>query len=212
MLTPEQPLPCAAVIAGYYSEGVQDVTPAVIEDLRARTALGVERYGRPLQAHNGRNALQDAYEEALDLVQYLKQALLEREGGNLALEQGGNRYRWVTIASPVICSGCGRVVRADGNNHFAVIADAINGSVGFFCSAECGRIPYREVVSAPWRGPTQPAQPVDCIQRPLGEHYGMKPHPKGNGGVSCILVTCERCGAGFDPTFHVSRRGCRGVR
>ena len=33
-----------------------------------------------LQAFNGRDALRDAYEEALDLCQYLRQALYERDG------------------------------------------------------------------------------------------------------------------------------------
>lgn len=35
----------------------------------------------PLQPHNGRNALIDAYQEALDLVVYLRQALEECKGG-----------------------------------------------------------------------------------------------------------------------------------
>lgn len=51
----------------------------VIEDMRARDALGVERYGTRLVADNGRDALLDAYEEALDLCVYLRQALAERE-------------------------------------------------------------------------------------------------------------------------------------
>lgn len=51
----------------------------VIEDMKARDQLGRSRYGVPLQANNGRDALQDAFEEALDLVVYLKQALIERD-------------------------------------------------------------------------------------------------------------------------------------
>ena len=39
------------------------------------------RYGTALQPHNGRDALLDAYEEALDLAMYLKQAIVERDGG-----------------------------------------------------------------------------------------------------------------------------------
>ena len=54
------------------------VWDAVIEDMKARDRLGRERYGRPLTPHNGRDALQDAYEEALDLAVYLKQAIMER--------------------------------------------------------------------------------------------------------------------------------------
>lgn len=59
--------------------GQQDVTEAVIADLQARTALGIERYGTPLQTFNGRDALRDAYEEVLDAAKYLKQALMERD-------------------------------------------------------------------------------------------------------------------------------------
>ena len=51
----------------------------LIADIRDRTRVGVETYGTPLQPHNGRDALQDAYEEALDLCFYLKQALMERQ-------------------------------------------------------------------------------------------------------------------------------------
>jgi hypothetical protein len=51
----------------------------VIDDLRTRLAVGIQRYGTGLQAHNGRDALRDAYEEALDLAVYLRQAIAERD-------------------------------------------------------------------------------------------------------------------------------------
>jgi hypothetical protein len=54
-----------------------DVQSAVICDIEERRELGIRRYGTPLQPNNGRNALQDAYEEAIDLAMYLKQALIE---------------------------------------------------------------------------------------------------------------------------------------
>lgn len=50
----------------------------VIEDMEARRRLGIARYGTPLQPHNGRDALVDAYQEALDLAVYLRQAIAER--------------------------------------------------------------------------------------------------------------------------------------
>lgn len=56
------------------------VWPMVIKDMEARDAVGRQRYGTPLQPHNGRDALRDAYEEALDLCAYLRQAMMEREG------------------------------------------------------------------------------------------------------------------------------------
>jgi hypothetical protein len=51
----------------------------VIADIEARKQVGLERYGTLLQAHNGRDALMDAYQEALDLAVYLRQALEERD-------------------------------------------------------------------------------------------------------------------------------------
>jgi len=51
----------------------------VILDMNKRDKFGLERYGVRLQPHNGRNVLQDAYEEALDLVVYLRQAIYEQE-------------------------------------------------------------------------------------------------------------------------------------
>lgn len=48
--------------------------------LEERKRLGVERYGVALQAHNGRDALVDAFEEAVDLCVYLGQVLIERDG------------------------------------------------------------------------------------------------------------------------------------
>lgn len=50
----------------------------VIQDMQARDAKGARRYGTPLRTDNGRDALVDAYQNALDLVVYLRQALAER--------------------------------------------------------------------------------------------------------------------------------------
>jgi predicted HAD superfamily Cof-like phosphohydrolase len=52
----------------------------VISDMQARDRIGRERYGTPLQAGNGRDALVDAYQEALDQAVYLRQAIEERGG------------------------------------------------------------------------------------------------------------------------------------
>lgn len=51
----------------------------VIQDMKQRNELGIERYGTPLQPYNGRKSLQDAYEEVLDLAAYIKQALYEKD-------------------------------------------------------------------------------------------------------------------------------------
>lgn len=49
-------------------------------DMRERDRIGSQKYGTRLQPHNGRDALVDAYQEALDLVVYLRQAIYERDG------------------------------------------------------------------------------------------------------------------------------------
>ena len=60
----------------------REIMPLVIEDLKKRTEKGIKEYGEPLKANNGRDALWDAYEEALDMVQYLRQAIEERDNGS----------------------------------------------------------------------------------------------------------------------------------
>lgn len=52
----------------------------VSAELYSRLAIGIKTYGTPLQPHNGRDALRDAYEEALDMACYLRQAMYERDG------------------------------------------------------------------------------------------------------------------------------------
>jgi len=44
-----------------------------------RRDIGIKRYGTALQPFNGRNMLQDAYEEALDLAIYLRGCIAEQE-------------------------------------------------------------------------------------------------------------------------------------
>jgi hypothetical protein len=56
------------------------VWPLVIVDMCERDRVGRARYGTPLQPNNGRDALKDAYQEALDLAAYLRQAIYERDG------------------------------------------------------------------------------------------------------------------------------------
>ncbi len=52
----------------------------VIADMKARDDFGKAKYGTRLQPHNGRDQLADAYQEALDLAVYLRNALYERDG------------------------------------------------------------------------------------------------------------------------------------
>ncbi len=57
----------------------REITPLVIADMEARREFGTAKYGEGLTAFNGRDALQDAYQEALDLVVYLRQMIEERD-------------------------------------------------------------------------------------------------------------------------------------
>ena len=67
----KQPKPVAGQI---------DVYPLVMKDVADRTITGKKKHGTYLQTNNGRDALLDAYQEALDLVFYLRQLIAEREG------------------------------------------------------------------------------------------------------------------------------------
>lgn len=59
----------------------QAVWDLVVQDMLERDKFGESKYGTRLQAFNGRDALVDAYQEALDLVVYLRTAIYERENG-----------------------------------------------------------------------------------------------------------------------------------
>lgn len=58
------------------------VIDAVVRDLEQRSVDGEKKYGTKLKTFNGRNPLIDAYQEALDLAMYLKQAIMEQERGH----------------------------------------------------------------------------------------------------------------------------------
>lgn len=51
----------------------------VIADMEARKVVGYGRYGVYLQAHNGRDALLDLYQELLDACVYIRQAIEEKD-------------------------------------------------------------------------------------------------------------------------------------
>jgi len=86
----DQPLPVKGQVAVH--QAVIDSLPewnleekgswAIERGLRARLALGVRKYGTPLESHNGRDALQDAWEEALDTMVYVMQLKLESDPGD----------------------------------------------------------------------------------------------------------------------------------
>lgn len=53
------------------------VKAMLVVDIKKRDAAGERKYGTRLQPFNGRNSLQDAYEEALDCMVYMRQACEE---------------------------------------------------------------------------------------------------------------------------------------
>lgn len=72
----EQPLPTAST-----GPSMHDLA---VEELAARKAIGLVRYGQPLQAMNGRDAVRDTIEELADGLAY---ALQIREERRLLLEE-----------------------------------------------------------------------------------------------------------------------------
>jgi hypothetical protein len=74
--------PAAVYVAGnlQHQAAPGTVWAIVVDDMHGRDALGMRKYGRPLLPYDGRDTLQDAYEEALDLAVYLRKAMLERDG------------------------------------------------------------------------------------------------------------------------------------
>ncbi len=67
-------------------ESGQPIWPLVIADMEERDRVGRAKYGTPLCSGNGRDALVDAYQEALDLAVYLRQAIEDRKRSAIPLE------------------------------------------------------------------------------------------------------------------------------
>lgn len=68
----DQPLPTPDTDA----PAIQDL---VISDMEARKKVGLERYGTLLKANNGRDMLQDLYEELLDGANYARGEIERRK-------------------------------------------------------------------------------------------------------------------------------------
>lgn len=93
--------------------------------VRERRAKGLATYGTTLQAFNGRRALVDAAEEAVDMAAYLEQEIEERE-----------RFESVLCAATFVqgqlLGALLRIVREDERCHCEV------GGCG--CGMRCGDI------------------------------------------------------------------------
>jgi hypothetical protein len=59
----------------YINKPKDEITTAVMEDLKLRSDRGYIKYGTYLHQNNHQNMLQHAYEEVLDLAQYLKKEM-----------------------------------------------------------------------------------------------------------------------------------------
>lgn len=68
-------------------ESLPTIQSLVIEDFKTREQVGMERYGVPLRAHDGRISIVDAYQEAIDLVVYLRKVIAE---GGLVSRHGAD--------------------------------------------------------------------------------------------------------------------------
>ena len=110
VLLPPEPRPQATGGPSIWEEVVDDLTEAqrqsdlrdssmvdlVTVDMKNRDIVGRERYGTPLQAGNGRDALRDAYEEALDYAVYRRQAFDEAVAPQ---ERNYERLHWLATAT-----------------------------------------------------------------------------------------------------------------
>ena len=52
----------------------------VIEDMIQRDQFGLQKYGKRLRTGDGRDALNDLYQELLDSAVYIRKAIYERDG------------------------------------------------------------------------------------------------------------------------------------
>jgi hypothetical protein len=67
--------------------GRESVTDLVIDDLKRRREGGILKYGRQLETHNGRSFVIDAFQEALDLVCYLRGLAQEHNDSEQAVSE-----------------------------------------------------------------------------------------------------------------------------
>ena len=59
--------------------GQATIIELVRADFDERAEAGFQKYGAYLQAHNGREALWDLYQELIDATMYIRQAIVEQE-------------------------------------------------------------------------------------------------------------------------------------
>lgn len=57
-----------------------NIKDLVLKDILDRVQFGFNKYGQYLKPHNGRDVLYDIYQEQLDALMYIRQAIFERDG------------------------------------------------------------------------------------------------------------------------------------
>lgn len=70
---------------------------SLAEVLKAREAVGIERYGTTLRTHNGRDAVRDLREELADAYVYATQAGMEAEAGEPPPDHLLRAVRWALV-------------------------------------------------------------------------------------------------------------------
>jgi hypothetical protein len=157
----DQPLP---------TEGQLNVQDALIRHIEQRRKLGIERYGRPLQTFNGRDALRDLLDELLDGATYAMQVRMEiaarddRVSRALAEHQsdpGGKCYS-CQVASP-----CPTRQILTGQTALPVTVTRVDPVEEVACSPDA-------IVYVREHFQITPVQDERCIPpAPLGEYMGL---------------------------------------
>ena len=69
------------------------LTEEIYQDLKDRSERGLEKYGHYLDDNNYQDMLQHSYEEVLDLAQYLKKEINNRNTIQQLIKMYPNDYR-----------------------------------------------------------------------------------------------------------------------
>lgn len=80
----------------------------LVEDIKARKAEGMKKYGTPLQPFNGRDTFNDLYQEVLDALNYMRQYIHEEvQKGSMhssILDQWNKEYQKLINLADMMCS------------------------------------------------------------------------------------------------------------
>jgi hypothetical protein len=186
----DQPLPVA--------NDRPHIADLLIERINGRKAMGVAKYGTPLQSHNGRDALTDALEEALDLCHYLMQAIDERDHPDVEEHHaavvpertvaGGSEW-WRAVCSCGFDSGINGSRASTDRQRTRHVVESLRAQV-------------RAGVVSRAAGQTSPAD-----SEPLAVFWG----PADSGSppeTPQTALSCRSCGHSLHPGTHTSSAGC----